>query len=191
MMWAGVAAAQPGSPPPPPPPPPGGGGYYAAQPPTYYPGPPERSGFLIGFSLGGGEMIATDCEGCDSLAGLGFDFSIGGFINPRLAIMYDAFAVLHPEDDVVLTNGTNTAAVQYWVTPQLWIKGGIGFSQIRLSDGGGEIAAEYGVGATAGVGFEVISSRTFALDIAGRVSHGTFDGGGVSNGAVLVGVHWY
>src|SRR5690242_4963635 len=93
VVGAQVASAQPGpagpgpgpgAPPPPPPagPPPASPYYappppgYGAQPPTYAPAP-ERGGFMIGFSLGGGEMAATDCNGCDSLAGFAFDFSIG------------------------------------------------------------------------------------------------------------------
>jgi len=178
-----IAQAQPGPPPPPPSP-------HYAPPPSYVP-PAGRSGFFIGISVGGGQMIATDCSGCDSLAGLAFDFSIGSMISPSVGIMYDAFAVLRPEDGSVLTNATNTVAAQIWLTPKFWLKGGVGFSQIRITTELGESAADYGFGATAGAGFEIVSSPRFAIDIAGRVSHGTFDGGGVSNAAAVVGFHWY
>jgi hypothetical protein len=206
MVGAQMASAQPGpgpgAPPPPPPgapaspyyapPPPGPG--YGPQPPVYAPAP-ERQGFLIGFGIGGGEIAATDCDGCESLGGFAFDFQVGGFISPRMAIMYDAFGVLRSENNLVWINGVNTAAIQYWVTPQLWLKGGLGFSQVRVDDGFGNSDAEYGFGGQLGVGFEVISSARFALDLSAKVSHGTFkDGGqtvGLSNAAVLVGFHWY
>jgi hypothetical protein len=190
LILGGTASAQPGGQPPPPPPP--GGPYYAPAPMMPPPPPPPgRRGFLIGFGLGGGEIASTDCDGCESLAGFAFDFSVGGMLNPNLAIMYDAFGVIRVEEGAALTNSVNTLAAQYWVTPIVWLKGGIGVSQIRLSDSEGTIAAEYGFGATAGVGVELIRSDTFALDASARLSHGTFDGGGLSNLAVLVGFHWY
>src|SRR5688572_28023557 len=107
LLMAGVATAQPGQPPPPPPPP--GGSPYYAPPPVQAP-PQGRQGFLIGFGIGGGEIISSDCEDCESLAGFAFDFSIGGMLNPNLGIMYDAFGVIRVEDGLALTNATNTVA---------------------------------------------------------------------------------
>jgi hypothetical protein len=195
LMLVGTAAiAQPGQPPPPPPPPPGGGGApspYYTPPPTYVPPSQGRQGLMVGFGIGAGEIVASDCESCDSLAGVAFDFSIGGMLNPNLAIMYDAFVVIRPEDGDALANGTNTVAAQFWLTPQLWIKGGVGLSLIQLHFEGGGTLEEYGLGITGGIGFEVMRSDKFAIDLSARLSHGQFDGGGLSNGAVLVGFRWY
>jgi hypothetical protein len=195
MLVGTMAIAQPGAaqPPPPPPPPPGGGAPspYYTPPPTYVPPSQGRQGLVVGFSVGGGEMVNTDCDNCESLAGFAFDFSIGGMLSPQLAIVYDAFGVIRVENDAALTNATNTVAAQYWVTPIVWIKGGVGLSLVRLEFGNGFADEEYGFGVTAGAGVELIHSDTFGLDLSGRVSHGTFDGGGLSNGAVLVGFHWY
>jgi hypothetical protein len=206
LVSGSAALAQPGGPPggppsgPPPGPPPGpspgpppGPQPAYTPPPTYAVAPmtPGRRGFMVGFSLGAGEIFATDCQGCDSLAGLGFDFSIGVSLTPNLAIMYDAFGVIRPEDGLVLTNATNVAALQFWITPTLWLLGGAGISQIRLSDGFGNSAEEYGFGVTVGGGIEVIRSDRFGLDLRLRLSHGTFDGGGLSNAAALVGFHWF
>src|SRR4029079_18693898 len=94
----------------------------------------------------------------------------------------------------VWATGQTPAPIQYWVTPQLWLKGGLGFSQVRVDDAFGGSDAEYGFGGQIGVVFELVSSTRFALDLSAKVSHGTFkDGGqtvGLSNAAVLVGFHW-
>ena len=86
---------------------------------TYQPPQPvlQRHGFLIGFSVGAGTMLA-DCEDCESLNGIGADFHVGGMIAPRLGLMLDTSLVSHPDEGVTFSNIVNAIAAQYWVSPR-------------------------------------------------------------------------
>ena len=183
-------------------------GYAPAPAPGYAPGPPPqaapapaRDGFMIGFSGGFGSM-KLDCDNCDSdsQSGFSFDFSIGGFINPNMAIMYDASGVMHSESEgdqsVILTNSLNTVALQSWVAPKFWLKGGIGFARLFLSgDNVPDDASVSGWGVTAAAGYDVVQSGNFALDLSLRLSNAFYDDDGVdfqmSNASLHLGVHWY
>lgn len=189
LLVPAIGAAQPGAygPPPPPPPPPG---YYAQ--PVAAPVETARRGFLFGFSLGGGSMSCDDCN--DSLSGVALDIHLGGMVTPQLALMFDGMGVAHAfEEGGSLVNVVNTFAAQYWVTPQFWIKGGLGFGRISLNDEDGEEieASETGTAAMGAVGFELLSSRTFALDLQlrGAVTH--YDDIDIQMGSLNVGVNWY
>ncbi len=187
-LQVGITSAQPGHPPPPPP---SDGGQ-----PQYQPPPPRarsahhRRGLHVGVSIGLGEIIASDCDTCSTLTGLAFDFTLGAFIGPRIAIMYDAFGVFSYEDGISIANIVNSFAVQYWLRRNIWLKGGLGISQIQLTDGFFE-SYEFGVGGTAAVGFELMQRFNFVMDLQARLSHGTFDDGGLSNAAILLGFNWY
>jgi len=169
-------SAQPYSDPQPPPPPPPGPGYTPAVQPVPQAYGPYRThhGLTIGFGFGAGFVT---CDGCgDSTTEVAFDFHVGGFLNPRLALMYDVAGIVDSEDGFTAVLATNTIAVQYWVAPQFWVKGGLGVSQARISGDFGS-DSEYGVGATFAGGFEIIPARrsNFALDIGARLSHLDFD----------------
>jgi hypothetical protein len=173
------------------PPPPGYG-----PPPGYYPPARPRGvyrdGLVIGAALGGGTIAASDCPACGG--GLAGEFHIGGMLNPRLAIEFDASTIWHPYgDSQTLTNSFFLGALQYWATDQLWLKGGIGLAEITLSD---NIDPSFGTSESAfGVmgagGFEIVQTPSFALDLQLRIQHGTYSGGGATNLALLVGLNWY
>ena len=84
-------------------------------------------------------------------------------------------------------------AGQFWITPQLWIKGGIGFSHMQADD----YYFTYDVGdggvVMGAVGYEVMSARDFAVDIQGRLIQGAYHGldDKVTSGTVGVGINWY
>lgn len=146
-----------------------------------------HQGFMIGFGLGLSIATCGDCE--DTESSLGFDFNIGGFLNPRLALMYDIGAWFDSEDGASLSLSTHTVAAQYWATPQLWLKGGLGFSQVRFDFEGGD-ESEAGLGITLAMGFEVLKQRNFALDLSGRLSHLDFDGFDFQTVNLVVGARW-
>ena len=177
--------------PPPPPPGGGGGGYYA--PPAPEPGI-HRRGFLIGFSLGGGTMNCSNCNDSDALSGVALDIHLGGMIAPNLAIMFDGWGVAHSFDGGgTLVHVMDTAAVQAWVMPQFWIKGGVGAGQLRINDDNGNSVAtsETGLGLFGAAGFEVLQGSSFALDLQLRLGTVKYDGGSVNMGALTVGANWY
>ena len=186
LLIPAIAAAQPGAYAPPPPQP----GYYA-QPVAA--APAVRRGFLIGFSLGGGSITCDECT--DSLDGLALDIHLGGMITPQLALMFDGMGVAHSFDEGggTLVHVVDTFAAQYWVTPQFWIKGGVGIGRLSVSDADGEqvAASETGSAAMFGIGYELVSSRTFALDLQLRGAVAHYDGGDIQMGSLNLGLNWY
>lgn len=194
-----VAAAQPG-----------GGGYYA-QPPAGAPSPYHQRGGtpMFGFSIGLGTLQAennpanTTCGNCDySPIGVEIDGHIGGMLSERFGLMLELQANGQTVDDSVygsttLTQVTAMIAGQYWVTPQLWVKGGIGAAHLSFNYddayGSFEEPIDDGGAIMAAVGYEVLSSRLFAMDLQGRVIVGGYDGIEERITAVTVGLgfNWY
>jgi hypothetical protein len=191
-------------------------GLVAAQ--GYYAGPgPVPGGFhnragrlAWGFSLGLGYMNengqSITCSGCDAQPVTGeADFHIGGMIGPRMAILFELQGnaqqiALDPNTDVTLTQTLVMGAVQYWLTPQLWLKGGIGFAHLDFNDnlaGVSYSAPSTGLGLMGGIGFELMSARNFALDLQGRLTEGSYSGMNstlndhITSGTIGVGLNWY
>lgn len=203
-----VAAAQPSAYPPPPPGGPGPG-YYAA-PPTLPGGFHDRMGRLaLGFSIGLGGMSTSEgqvpCSGCDyNPAAFEVDFHVGGMIAPRLALMLEVQAngqtvqsVAGGEGTVTLVQGTAMAAAQYWLTPKLWIKGGIGAAHLSYdyNDAYGSTSdpIDNGAAVMGALGYELYSTREFSVDLQGRIIEGSYKGidDQITSGSVGVGFNWY
>ncbi len=185
-------------------------GYYGG--PGYGP-PPVPGGFhnragrlAWGFSLGLGYMNengdAVTCSGCDAQPVTGeVDFHLGGMINPRMAILLELQAnaqqvALDPNTDTTLEQTLVLGAVQYWLTPQLWIKGGLGVANLQLNDninGVTYVSPGNGLGLLGGIGFELLSARFFAVDLQGRLTEGTYSGASdhITSGTIGVGLNWY
>ncbi|MCE9573176.1 MAG: hypothetical protein K8W52_08470 [Deltaproteobacteria bacterium] len=208
LLAPAIAAAQPGSYAPPPPPPPGG--YYAGSPATLPGGFHDRMGRLaLGFSIGLGAMNtstgAIGCSGCDyNPAAFEVDFHIGGMISPRLALMLEVQgngqtvqSVDGGAGTVTLVQGTAMAAAQYWLTPKLWLKGGIGAAHLSYdyNDAYGTQSEPLDNGAAlmGAIGYEVYSTREFSVDLQGRFIEGSYKGidDQISSGSVGVGFNWY
>lgn len=193
-----VASAQPGGPPPPPP---GqGGGYYYAPP-----APADRSGFTIGAGIGFGVMEddsgPIECFDCgySPVAG-SFDFHLGGMIAPDLAIVGEVWI----QGQTLDASGANAlvqtmifGAAQFWVTPQFWLKGGLGLSSLSITYDDGYQAESDEIdsgGAILGaIGYEILHSRDFALDLQLRLGAGFYDGidEQISSGMFTLGFNWY
>jgi hypothetical protein len=189
-------------------------GYYGGGPgggPGYGP-PPVPGGFhnregrlAWGFSLGLGYMNENgdrvSCTGCDSTPVTGeVDFHIGGMINPRLAILFELQGnvqqiALDANNDATLTQTLVMGAVQYWVTPQLWLKGGLGVAHLDVNDNvsGETIPQADGLGLMGGIGYELLSARNFAVDLQGRLTEGSYNGASdhITSGTIGVGLNWY
>ncbi len=191
----------------------GGGGYYASQPPTYQlPGGFwNRQGRLtFGGSIGLGGMSDRfgdiECTNCDynPISGM-IEGHIGGFIGPRLALLGEVQVNGQTvsqvgADTTTLVQSTLMIAAQYWITPQLWIKGGIGFANLRLEEsyyGDGIVDAtsipENGVALMGAVGYELLSARYFSIDLQGRLINGAYKGidNTVTGATIGVGINWY
>jgi hypothetical protein len=209
LLAPALAAAQPSqSPPPgPPPPPPPGQGYYSAPPATAPGGFMDRRGLAFGFGFGIGGMSAEEgdieCPSCDynPLAGA-FDFHIGGMLSPRLALLLEVQGSAQTIDEDYY--GTETlsqvalmGAAQFWLTPRLWLKGGLGVASLDTtysddySDEGANIDTGGAVLLAAGV--ELLQRRDFAIDLQGRVLVGSYEAidDTITSGTIGVGFNWY
>lgn len=204
LLAPGLAAAQ---------------GYYGGSGPGQYGPPPStqlpggfhnRQGRLIfGVNAGLGGMSDTggdvDCYNCSSVAGQ-LAGHIGGFIGPRFALMGElqgnaqTLSVGAAGDTETLVQTALMIAGQYWITPQLWIKGGIGFANVQVEwsaygDGVTDAATqpENGVAILGAVGFELLSARNFSVDVQGRLLNGAYDSIGYHLTALSVGVgiNWF
>jgi hypothetical protein len=183
-----------------------GPGNYGPAPATQLPGGfHNRMGRLaVGGSIGLGYMHdtgsnVTACGNCDyNPVAVEADGHIGGFLTPRFALMAEGMINAQTVasdfyDDTVISMNSLMIAGQYWVTPQLWIKGGIGVSQL-YADNTYEVW-DFGTGGVAmgAIGFEVMSARNFAVDLQGRLIRGAFNSldDTITSGSVGVGINWY
>ena len=179
-------------------------GYYGGPPP--YPGGfHHRMGRLaFGFSIGIGGMSdqagLTNCDNCSyNPAALEADIHLGGFITPRVAILFEGqinAQTVHADDlngDTVVTNTALMGALQFWLTPQLWIKGGIGFAHLDVNNDVGGDGYGGGVALMGAVGFELLSTRRFALDLQGRIMEAEYSsfGDNITAATVGLGFNWY
>jgi len=147
----------------------------------------HNQGVMVGFGLGAG---TTSCDNCgDSEGGLAFDFNLGGFLNPRTAVMYDLSGWYDSQGDSSLTLSTHTLAVQYWLSPVFWLKGGAGLAQASVSFSGSSDSRS-GVGITGGAGFEGMQNNNFAIDLSGRINRLSIDSADFTSLNAVVGVRW-
>ncbi len=86
-------------------------------------------------------------------------------------------------------------AAQYWISPRLWLKGGLGFAKLSNTASGtdAELVIDNGGAALLGAGYELLSNRNFAIDLQGRFIVGSYDGinAKTSSGTVGVGLNWF
>lgn len=187
--------------------------YYSAPPPSsQFPGGfHNRTGRVIfggSIGLGGMEDSGQDiqCSNCNAVSGQ-VAGHLGGFVGPRLALMGELqgnFQTLSSDrftgDTEVLTQGALMIAAQYWLTPQLWIKGGIGFASLQVDRsyfGDGIIdestVPENGMALMGALGFELLSARRFSVDLQGRLINGSYDRAGynITAASIGIGLNWF
>jgi hypothetical protein len=153
-----------------------------------------REGFLIGFSLGAGDLGPDPCRDCG--LGVGGDFHIGAMASREVAVMLEGSFVTR--DDV--THGLFGVAAQLWPDPagRFWLKGGIGVGS--LDDDNDTFIDPLDTGHTnnhvyptvfGGAGVEVVRSGRFTIDIQARGA-ATFQHGDTGHSVSLnVGLNWY
>jgi hypothetical protein len=211
MVFASPAPAQPAPPPPPPTsdvPPMQPSGY-----PYHPPGNRRigiktfddywvRKGVMGSLGLGFG-YIGTQCDldVCDEkwFEGVSAYFSVGAMLNPKLGLEWDWSTVGAPENNVWMSHHTSVAALRLFLTPKLYIKGGIGFAWWRVLYDDRfvyeRITSSFEFGSLVSVGIELKSTAFFAVDLNYRASAGWFGeeliGNPIMNHSVNVGVTWY
>ena len=201
-----VAIAQPGNPPPPR----GYGGGYGYAPQQLPGGFHDRRGRMtLGISLGLGGMKAESgpisCSACDyNPITVGVAGHIGGMLSERLALMLELQAngqtigeTPYGETATLVQLGAMGAA-QYWITPQFWLKGGIGAAhlQVDYQDFYGPTGEEHvgdGVAFLAAGGYELLSARNYSIDLQARLFVGTYNAidDQITSGTIGVGLNWF
>ncbi|HEY8145384.1 MAG TPA: outer membrane beta-barrel protein [Kofleriaceae bacterium] len=170
----------------------------AAEPGRYYAENPEasvRRGWNVGVGLGGGE-ISCSGPGCDDVTEAGsLNLQLGKMLRPRLRAVLDLWGMAHKEEDFTVNQTLLTAGVQIWIINRLWLRGGVGIATAGFSYEGDlddtEDERHSTIGLAGGIGFEVLSRRTFALDLELRGGTGFYDDKRAHNGAFNIGVTWY
>ena len=183
----------------------GGPGYYNGPNNRIPGGFHNRTGRLTwGFGIGLGGMHddgsgITNCDNCANAPALELDGHIGGMIGPRFALMFEGqlnARTVHSDvynGDTTLSQSAAMIAGQFWITPQLWVKGGLGLVGLQADDT--YVTYDYGTGVAVmgAVGFELMSARFFAIDLQGRIIEGTYNSGNdhVTAANVGIGFNWY
>jgi hypothetical protein len=177
------------------------GGYQGSTVPGGFHNRAGRLAFGFGVGLGGmhDDTGSIGCNSCDfnPLAFEG-DFHIGGMLSPRFALLFEAQVNSQLVDsdrfngDQFLTQGAAMIAGQFWLIPQLWIKGGIGFANLQVDDAFFTTDVGNGGALMGAIGIELLSARNFALDLQGRVVEGLYsDDYHVTSGTIGIGIDWY
>ena len=171
----------------------------AAEPGRYYVENPDssvRSGWNFGVGIGGGE-ISCGGPGCDGVTEAGsLDIQVGKMLRPRLRAVLDIWGMAHSEEDLVVNQSIVTAGLQVWLMSRLWLRGGLGFARAAFTYDGslgdtGTDDAQTVFGLAGGIGFEILSRRTFALDLELRGGTGFYDDIRAHNAAFTIGLTWY
>jgi len=172
--------------------------YYGAPPPAQR--GVYRQGLTLGGAIGGGLIEGPNCTSVCGGAFMG-EIHIGGMLNPRLALVGDAWLGLRYFTDAVVGDGSTynsfwTVALQYWVNHFVWLKGGAGVANLQINDENTPGVSltfddESGLGLMGAIGFEVVQSYNFALDLQLRAGHAFYAGGDLNNLAFMVGFNWY
>ena len=115
--------------------------------------PQTRKGFWIGFGFGYGSYTCTNCSSTGSVSGY---LKMGGTLGPHLLLGGETNGWSKSESGTTLTTGNASFTAYYYPQPAsgLFLRGGVGFSDARASSGGFS-ASQTGLGATAGLGYDV------------------------------------
>lgn len=171
----------------------------AAQP---APGRPGRLGATAGFDAGVGEMsleCAVACENSLDHSGA-LAVHAGWMFEPTLAIVYDGWLLVHRDDSafgrVLALHSLHTAALQGWLLPRLWVRGGPGVAHMRIRFGEVGTRSDVAPALSAAVGFEAMTVGRMVLDVTLRAGAGFYDEDegqdeAVYNAALGAGLSWY
>ncbi len=177
---------------------PGGPGVAPAGPQRDARGFWPRRGIYGGIGLGFGTMGA-DCEFCtdETFTGVGFHGNIGWHLSPQLGIFADGYGLaVDPGTDgeALLIQAMWNFGVQFWVTPPLWLKGGVGVAQQTLQSDTFESETDTVPSILLAGGYELLHGPNFSIDVDARVGAGFYEenqGGTVTNVGIQFSVNWH
>jgi hypothetical protein len=163
--------------------------------------------WVLGLGVLAGLPINNDCSDCYWDAGAGASFQVGWMLTPRLALMMDTHAAAvgesnleHPGAEAnALVQGVVVLGAQYWTSPRIWVKGGIGHGEVRASatipsDNGMSVditETESGFGSLAAVGYEFYQGDSLRLNVNAQYAGIHGDQLNRANLVLGVGMAWY
>jgi hypothetical protein len=136
------------------------------------PWPQARSGWMIGFGIGGGSAGLTDDSDSSNSSsnreggGTG-SFHVGYAFSPEVALEFYSDAWTKSENGGTVSFTTGAIALNYYPGGQgFLLRGGVGFGSVDFSQDIGNVTLslnETGFSALASAGYEFRVKRTFAL----------------------------
>ncbi len=150
----------------------------------------ERKGLTIGLGMGGGQITCDSCEFLSAAVVAG-GFHFGGMVTERLAIVLDASFVSKEGDGLEVTSVVGGPAIQYWLWPRVWVKGGVGSGQVWTDGDGFFVTSENGLGLIGGIGVEVLQKQKFTIDLQFQSTTARIAGERISNIFGAVGFNFY
>jgi hypothetical protein len=160
-----------------------------------------RTGWHIGFSGGLGSMESSvgefECIDCDGTPPtMSFELHVGSMISDRMAVQGEVWfhsRALDAYGDASVTQSMFLLAAQYWITPRFWGKLGLGSSSFTLNYDGMSEQLDTGPGLMASLGYELVHSKSFGLDVLYKTGQGFYSDRDEEVGVhtVQLGVNWY
>jgi|SRR6516165_9466675 hypothetical protein len=139
--------------------------------------PIVRRGFTLGLSIGAGATFLSPKSGVNSKndGGLGgINLSIGGFLNPDLALLLKVTGVNYGAFDSELSTGIAAVvgpAVEYWLSDHFNLVGGAGLGVLTMEPKlSATTLTEYGFGGMAGINYFPWALRHHGLGFFADVS---------------------
>jgi hypothetical protein len=144
-----------------------------------------REGFLVGFSIGAGDLAPDRCEDCG--VALGVDVHVGAMASREVAVMVELSGLGRGD----LTHGVLAAAAQWWPDPagRFWVKGGLGVGAQDADDVDDPDYVYPSLLAAAGV--ELVRSGRFTIDFQVRGLATKEPDRWARGASVNVGFNWY
>jgi len=163
--------------------------------------PVGRTGLLLGFDLFAGNGLESNAA---VASGLGMQ--VGWMLRPRLAVMLDTHGTAVGSSQIDATEVSSSvrvraliaAAMQWWPTERLWLRGGLGPARVEgvtasvgIVPSAGIEETKSGFGMTMVSGFELYQGSLFALDLHARYTGIQAAGKGYNDLVAGLGFAWY
>jgi hypothetical protein len=158
-----------------------------------------RRGLLIGVGLQAGH-IRFQCQndpncGDNVNESGGLNISLAYMMTDKLAFSVDGWAMVHRSEflteTVTVTHSMLTVGPQIWLVPRIWVRGGVGWARLSVDFGDIQAQSESVLGIMGAVGWEVLTSSKFALDVQVRAGTGFYDGVDAANAGLGLGFTWF
>jgi hypothetical protein len=165
----------------------------------------SRKKILLCFASGVANSNIQFPDKKDTYTNLALNWKIGYMLNPRFALLLNGAVSVYEYDlsdrKRLRDFGGLYASAQYFVSDRFWILGGLGlgtdapvFYDLKPKN---EIEINYytGVGAISSIGYEILRTKNFVLDLQARVNYNSVNLPiGTTHGlstAFLIGINLY